>query len=244
VFFGGVRRFGLLSPGVSRRLRMLVASLAVSAAVATIAGCGGASSNGVAAKSPDEILVAARNAVSDAKSVHVAGSVANGSTLVTVNLGLAAGKGGSGRMSVRGLTFDVIVVKRVVYLKGSDSVWRHFGGNAAVQLLHGKWLRGPATGQLASFAALTNLHFLFGQLVSNHGALSKGGTSTVDGQKVVAVKDTTGGETLYVATTGKPYPIKIARTGGRGVGHLTFDRYNEPVSVSAPANSIDISKLR
>jgi hypothetical protein len=244
MFFSAALRFGLLWPGVSRRLGMLVSILAVSAAAATIAGCGGASSNGVAAKSPDGILVAARNAISGAKSVHVAGSVVNRSTPVTLNLGLAAGKGGSGRMSVSGLSFDVIVVKRVVYLKGSDSVWRHFGGNVAVQLLHGKWLSGPATGQLASFAALTDLHFLFGELVSNHGALTKGGTSTVDGQKVVAVKDTTKGETLYVATTGKPYPIKIAKTGGRGGGHLIFDRYNEPVSVSAPANSIDISKLR
>jgi len=103
-------------------------------------------------------------------------------------------------------------------------------------------VRGPATGQLASVAALADLQNLFNELLSNHGALAKGATSTVEGQKVVAVKDTRGG-TLYVATTGKPYPIEVSKPGPQG-GRVIFDRYDEAVSLSAPANSIDISKLR
>src|SRR5437588_8379961 len=103
-------------------------------------------------------------------------------------------------------------------------------------------VRGPATGQLASVAALADLQNLFNELLSNHGALAKGATSTVEGQKVVAVKDTRGG-TLYVATKGKPYPIEVSKPGPQG-GRVIFDRYDEAVSLSAPANSIDISKLR
>jgi hypothetical protein len=146
-------------------------------------------------------------------------------------------------MSENGLSFRIIVLKQVVYINGSDSFWRHFGGNAAVQLFHGKWLRAPATGQLGSVAVLTDLRGLFNKLLSTHGALAKGGTSTINGQKVVAVKDTTRGGTVYVATTGKPYPIEVLKAGALG-GHVLFDRYNEGVSLSAPANSIDISKLR
>jgi hypothetical protein len=215
-----------------------LASLAVG-----LAGCGGASSNGVAAKSPDAIVAAATNAIRGAKSVHVSGSIVNSGSPVTLDLNLASGKGGSGRMSENGLSFRIIVLKRVVYINGSDSFWRHFGGNAAAQLFHGKWLKGPASGQLGSVAVLTDLQSLFNKLLSTHGALAKGSTSTVDGQKVVAVKDTTRGGTLYVATTGKPYPIEVSKTGPQG-GHVIFDRYNEAVSLSAPANSIDISKLR
>lgn len=218
--------------------------LAVSASlVVGAAGCGGASSNGVASKSPDAIVAASTTAIRDAKSVHVFGSIANGGAPIKLDLNLARGKGGTGRMSENGLSFQLIVLNHVVYINGSDSFWRHFGGNAAAQLFHGKWLKGPATGQLASVAELTGLQTLFDKLLSHHGALAKGGTSTVNGQKVIAVKDTARGGTLYVAATGKPYPVEISKPGPQG-GRVTFDRYNESVSLSAPANSIDVSKLR
>lgn len=216
---------------------------ALASLIVGLAGCGGASSNGVAAKSPNAIVAAATNAIRGAQSVHVSGSIVNGGSPITLDLNLAAGKGGGGRMSENDLSFRIIVLKDVVYINGSDSFWRHFGGNAAAQLFHGKWLRGSATGQLGSVAELTDLQSLFNKLLSTHGSLAKGPTSTIDGQKVVAVKDTTKGGTLYVATTGKPYPIKVSKTGQQR-GHVIFDRYNESVSLSAPANSIDISKLR
>jgi hypothetical protein len=225
-------------------MRSRVAILAVlTSLAAAIAGCGGASNNGVAAKSPDAIVAAATSAIRGAKSVHVSGSIVNGGSPIALDLNLAAGKGGSGRMAENGLSFRIIVVKDVVYINASDSFWRHFGGNAAAQLFHGKWLRGPATGQFASVAALTSLETLFNKLLSNHGVLAKGSTSTVNGEKVVAVRDTTRGGTLFVATTGKPYPIEVSKPGPQG-GRVIFDRYNEAVSLSAPANSIDVSKLR
>ncbi|HEY3946654.1 MAG TPA: hypothetical protein VGL78_15605 [Solirubrobacteraceae bacterium] len=225
-------------------MRFRVAMLAVLASLAVACGgSGGASSNGVASKSPDAIVAAASTAIRDAKSVHVSGSIGSSGSPITLDLNLAAGKGGTGEMSENGLSFRIIVVKDVVYISGSDAFWRHFGGSAAAQLFHGKWLRGPATGQLASVAVLTDLQTLFNKLLASHGTLAKGPTSTVHGQKVVAVNDKTRGGTLYVATTGKPYPIEISKTGPQG-GHVIFDRYNEAVTLSAPANSIDVSKLR
>jgi hypothetical protein len=89
---------------------------------------------------------------------------------------------------------------------------------------------------------LTNLHELVSKLLSTHGTLATGSTTTVNGQKVVAVNDTTKGGTLYVATTGRPYPVEIVKTGSQG-GRMVFDRINESVSLTAPANAIDISQL-
>ncbi len=213
------------------------------AAVAGIAGCGGASNNGVAAKSPDGIVSAASNAVSGVKSVHVSGSLVSGGSPITLNLTLVSGKGGGGQMSQNGLSFRLIQVGQVVYINGSDAFWRHFGGGSAAQLFHGKWLRAPANGQFSSIASLTNVQTLFNKLLSNHGSLAKGPTSTVAGQKVVAVIDTTKGGTLYVATTGPPYPVEVSEKGSNG-GRIVFDRYNQSASLTAPANAIDISKLR
>jgi hypothetical protein len=217
--------------------------LAVCAGLLGVAGCGGSSDNGVSAKSPDQIVSAAQNAVSGVKSVHVSGTVTSNGTPITLNLQLAAGKGGGGQMSEGGLSFTIIKVNQTVYMNGSDAFWRRVGGTAAVQLFHGKWLKAPATGQFASLAALTDVQTLFSKLLSNHGTLAKGGTSTINGQKVVAVHDTTMGGTLYVATTGPAYPIEISKTGAQG-GRIVFDRYNQPVSLSAPANAIDVSKLK
>ena len=117
------------------------------------------------------------------------------------------------------------------------------GALPAAQLLSGKWLKAPASGQLSSLATLTDVQKLFSQLLSSHGKLAKGKTTTVRGQQVVAVNDTTNGGTLYVATTGKPYPIEISKTGSSG-GQLVFDHFNQPVTLTAPAGAIDISKLQ
>jgi hypothetical protein len=226
------------------RLRLVLAILAMLAALA-IAACGssGGSSNGVASKSPDQIVAAATNAVSNVSSVHVAGSVPNAGQQISLDLSLVNGKGGKGSMTENGLSFQIVALGQEVYINGSSSFWSKFGGAPAAQLLSGKWLKAPATGQLASLSTLTNGHKLFGQLLSSHGKLEKGKTSTVLGQQAIGITDSTNGGTLYVATTGKPYPIEVVKSGTDG-GHIVFDQFNQPVSLTAPANAIDISQLK
>lgn len=229
--------------GAGIRARISVLAICAAGLAGGIAGCGGSSDNGVAAKSADGIVSAASNAVSGVKSVHVAGSLLSGGSPITLNLSLVDGEGGGGQMSQNGLSFKIIDLGGTVYINGSDAFWRHIGGTAAVQLFHGRWLKAPASGQFASIASLTDVRALFNKLLSNHGTLAKGPTTTVAGQKAVAVNDTTKGGTLYVATTGPPYPVEVSMQGSQG-GRIVFDRYNQSVSLTAPANAIDISKLR
>jgi len=146
-------------------------------------------------------------------------------------------------MSQNGLGFQIVAVRPEVYINGSQSFWKTFGGSAAAQLLSGKWLKAPATGQLSSLATLTNVQKLFNQLLSSHGKLAKGKTTTIHGQQAIAVTDTTNGGTLYVATTGKAFPLEISKTGAQG-GQITFDHFNQPVTLTPPANAIDISQLK
>jgi hypothetical protein len=228
--------------GVGLRIATwLVCALLVAGAVSA---CGSSSSsNGVASKSPEAIITAADAAITGVKSVHVSGSIVSDGSRITLDLSLAAGKGGRGQMSENGLGFQMVVLDQTVYIDGSPPFWRHFGGAAAAQLFEGKWLKAPANGSFASVALLTNVHELFTQLLSSHGTLAKGATTTVDGQKVVAIKDTTKDATLYVATTGKPYPVEILKTGSGG-GRVLFDRFNQAVSLTAPANAIDLSQLQ
>ncbi len=206
-------------------------------------GGGGSSSNGIASKSPDQIVSAATTAVAQVNSVHVAGTVSSSGQKITLDLALVNGKGGKGSMTQNGLGFQIVAVGPEVYINGSKAFWQQAAGTSAAQLLTGKWLKAPATGQLASFATLTNVQKLFNQLLSSHGKLAKGKTTTIDGQQAIAISDTTNGGTLYVAASGKAYPIELSKGGSDG-GHITFDRFNQPVSLKAPANAVDISSLQ
>jgi hypothetical protein len=210
-----------------------------------ISACGGGSSsgNGVAAKAPNAIVSAALSAIDTAQSAHIAGRVVSGTSPITLNLTLVSGKGGRGRMSEDGLGFQIDVIGHEVYINGSPAFWRHFGSAAAAKVFQGKWLKAPASGEFASLAQLSNLHALLSTVLSTHGSLIKTGTSTVAGQSAIGVRDKTNGGTLYVATTGKPYPLEILKSGGQG-GRITLGDFDQPVTLTAPANAIDISKFK
>jgi hypothetical protein len=214
-------------------------------ALPVLAGCGSSSSgNGVTSKSAEQIVSEAKTAADGASSVHVSGSVNSGGTPVTLNLNLAAGKGATGQVSQNGSTFKIIIDGGTAYISGSDAFYRKLGGSAAAQLLAGRWLKvSTSTPEFASFGSLTNMRKLLDTVLVGHGSLQKGSTTTVGGQQAIEVKDTTRGGSLYVATNGKPFPLQISKTGSE-TGAITFDKWDEPVTITAPASSVNLSELK
>jgi hypothetical protein len=209
-----------------------------------LTGCGSSSpKSAIASKSPAEIVASARAAADQAASVHVSGAIVEGAPL-SLDMRLLAGKGGHGRITQNGVSFELITLGGTVYIKGSPAFYRHIGGPAAARLLQGKWLKAPAAaGEFAPVTSLTDLRKLLDTTLASHGALARGANTTVNGQKVVAVKDLAKGGVLYVAATGKPYPVEVARGGANG-GHIVFDRWNQAVTISAPLNAINLNQLR
>ena len=227
-----------------RRPALTATSLAF--VVLLLAGCGGSSSsgNGVESKSPTEILQKTKEAASKAVSVHISGAIVSGGKPITLDMELLAGKGGKGKISQEGFTIKLIQTGGSVYINGSSAFYKHVSGAAAAQLLQGKWLKAPAnSGELASLAELTDLSKLVDTALSDHGTLAKGSTATIEGQKAIGLKDTSKGGTLYVATSGKPYPLEIAKAGKES-GKVILDRWDQPVTLKAPAGAIDISELQ
>jgi hypothetical protein len=233
-------RSRLLTPA-----RTLAAGVVTAVAIALLSGCGsGSSSNGLASKSPEEVVAAAKTAASQAASVHMAGSIISESKPISLDMELVAGKGAKGHLALEGFGIDIVAVEHAFYLNGSAAFYAHIAGPAAAQLLQGKWLKAPTTsGEFASLAQLTNLSKLLDTTLASHGALSSAGTTTVGGRKAVAVTDTSKGGTLYVAATGTPYPLQIAKNGTGG-GRIAFDRWNQPVTLTVPANAINITQLQ
>ncbi len=227
--------------------RLLPASLALLALGLLLAGCGGSSSssgNGIESKSPTEILQATKEAASKASSVHIVGTIKTEGKPVSLDMELLAGKGGQGTISQEGFTIKLVQASGAVYINGSKQFYEHVANSAAAQLLQGKWLKAPAnSGELASLAELTNLSKLIDTALASHGTLAKGHKATIEGQPAIALEDTSKGGLLYVATTGTPYPLQISR-GGKENGKVTLNRWNQPVTLTAPAGAIDISTLQ
>ena len=224
--------------------------LAALVAAVVVAGCGSSSSssssasNGVAAKSPDQIIKAAVAAAESAKSMHVNGTINSDGTF-GVDLDLMTGKGATGTISQGPVKFKLVVTGGDVYFQGNRQFWLKVGhSEAAVKLFLGKWIREPAKAQqFASVAHLTSIKSLFGSIFKQSaGTFTKGSTSTVQGQPAIAVHDTKTG-TLYVATTGKPYPLKVVGSGSSS-GQISFTQFNHTFTIAAPKNSVNAAQLQ
>jgi hypothetical protein len=226
-------------PVMARAVVLLLLPLAL------LAGCGGGGtkSNGEAEKTAAEILTDTKQAATSAKSVHFHGSIDAGGSPLKVDIRIDGSKGGTGSMTIRGAHVDIIRIGDEAYMKGSQQFYVQLAGAEAAKLLKGKWLKGSATtGDLASLADLTDMDKLFAAALKPDGTVSKGKETTVDGQDVIELKSSDGGS-LYVATTGEPYPVELEQKSGDSTGAVHFDEWNEPVSVTAPKNAVDIAKL-
>jgi hypothetical protein len=229
------------------RIGALVAALL---AAIVVAACGSSGShttssagNGVASKSPEQILSAAVAAAESASSMHVSGTLHQGGTL-GLDLALVTGKGAAGTISQGAPRFKLVVVGGDFYFQGNRAFWLNAAhSQAAVQLLLGKWIRYPSAGaQFASVSHLTSITSLMNALVKAHGTLSKGATTTVAGQPAIALNDSNGGK-LYVATTGKPYPLKLVAKRSTG-GQVSFTQWGHPFTIVAPKHSINAAQLQ
>jgi hypothetical protein len=226
---------------------MRTRALAVLIVAGTVlAGCGssGAKPNGEASKSPLQVVKDAVGAASTAKGVHVSGTIVTGKQRLTIDFRIVQGRGGAGTITEQGLSFRFVRIDGKAYIKGTDAFYRQFAGAATAALLHDKWLEADATtGAFASLTGLTDIAELIQQGLASHGTLRNTGETTYRGQKAVGIDDTTKHGTLYIAATGRPYPVAIVNKGSSEPGTVTFDEWNTTVSLVAPKGAIDLSKL-
>jgi hypothetical protein len=224
-------------------LRPLRAGMLCLGLIASIAGCG-SSDNGVASKSAGEILAAARMAAGSASSVRVVADsqIARGASL-TLDASLAKDQAHA-KVSLLGMNFEVIRDGDTLYVKGNQVFAARLGAVLGVKMPANTWLKGPAKGALAQTASFTDLETELPIILSGSGPIIKGANVKTDGQPAITLKETRQLYTgiLYVATTGKPYPIQLVKHG-RETGQTTFSGWNGPVTVTSPANAIDISEL-
>jgi hypothetical protein len=233
---------------VTRATIAIVVALLLPAVVGCGSSSGGSSSaaagdNGESAKAPEQILSDVTDAVQGAQSVHMSGSVSSDSSDVGFDVTLSA-DAAKGTLTLSGNDIKLVRVGDAAYVSGSPEFYKMVGGgDAAVSLLQGRWIKVPSSdSRFASFEQFTDKGKLFSSMLKAEGTVTKAGVRTYNGQKVIVLRDSKGGGDLYIAASGKPYPVAIVSKGDKQ-GTVTFNGWDAPVDVSAPSDAIDLSQL-
>jgi hypothetical protein len=206
-----------------------------------LAGCGGSGSSGEASKSGSAILADARQAALAADSVRIVGAVHNAGHRISLDLSLTQGSGG-GTMTLDGSKVDVIRVGNMAYIRAGADFYRRFGAAAAARLPSGKWVKVPTTTQnFAQLVSLTDLYSFLTQSLNTKGKVAKGAVKTVDGQKAIELRSPHGGS-LYVATSGKPYPVEFSSRAAPA-GTVTLSDWDSANAPTAPPHALNIGAL-
>ncbi len=214
-----------------------------------LAACGGgsgagAADNGEASKPPDQILKDTVAALRGAEAVHMYGEVPTGADTLGMDLHYNRSGNLQGTITMGTVHADLVITGGHTFLRGR-SLFAKFGGDQAASVIGDHWVVVPAgTGPgseivdgLSSFTDFSKLADLFS--TPTGGAVTKGGTSTVDGKPAVSLRDSD--SVLWVSTTGKAYPVALKPSSG--TQGLHFASWDQPVDVTAPKDPLDFSAV-
>ncbi|MGW2822285.1 hypothetical protein ACWC24_14940 [Streptomyces sp. NPDC001443] len=204
-----------------------------------------------------EIADRAMKATTGASSLRMKGDIADDESDGTIRIDMALNRQGecAGTLGMGGQgKADLIKTGDIVYMKYDEAFLRaqsegesKSDTDAAVAMLAGKWTKMAAKGQDAKdIAGFCDLDQVLGGAEDGNSDAARGQTTTVDGTPAIVLHEKDGKDryTLYVATEGKPYLLRIDSTTGKEPGTLTFGDYDKPVPAQKPAgNILDLDAL-
>ncbi|WP_406476946.1 hypothetical protein [Streptomyces sp. NBC_01615] len=204
-----------------------------------------------------EIADRAVKATTGANSLRMKGDVPDDEDGGTIGIDMALNKKGecAGTMSMAGQgKADLIKTGDTVYMKYDEAFLRAQGKgqsksetDGVVELLAGKWTKMSATGSDAKdIAGFCDLGSVLADAENVNSDATRGKTTTIDGTPAIVLHEKDGKDryTLYVATEGKPYLLRVDSTSAKDPGTLTFSEYEKPVPAEKPAGKIlDLDKL-
>lgn len=189
---------------------------------------------GIEEGSADEILTKARAAAKAASSFRMAGEVREQGDTVALDLQFLRDKGVTGKVTVQGMTFEVLVVDKTAYLKADRATWEKAGAGQGAQILVGKYIKlSSNTSGFGEIMEVADPQKLLDQALTPEGTVVKTDVKEVNGVSAIGLADQDSKDgTLYVATEGEPYPIRVESATGQG--SVDFSAWNDPVELTAP----------
>ncbi|GLV76490.1 MULTISPECIES: hypothetical protein [Streptomyces] len=231
------------------RNRAVVAAMCAGLA-ATLAACGGggekdpdAGTNGVGKLPATKIEDRARKAAGSANSVRLSGNLVTKGVTYTLDMRLKA-DGGTGQVSTKDSSFELLRVGEELYLKADAGFWSHGGEGAgdsgggadtAAGKLDNKYVKVPSGDpSYQRLSGFTDMSLLLDGLLGLHGEITTGDHGQVGGVRTIRISAGKAGEggSLDVSLEGRPYPLRLRRAGGAGVIRLAD--WNKDFTLTAP----------
>lgn len=226
------------------RSRLLAAAVAVPLVAVSLTGCGDSAAQKYAKTAPATIDKDARAAVGALKSVHIAGTITDSGSTVSIDLHLDNQGNCTGSITNAGQKIQLIgVTGGHIYVKAAASFWQSAAGvPAATAAVYGtKWVTGQS---LASFGSICNLNQFAKNINASTIAADKPkvvGTGTVNGTDVVKLEviDKDKSKSILSVAVNNPHNV-IQVAGEKSKGAVTFSEFNVPVKSTAPSGSVSI----
>ncbi|MGW1549876.1 hypothetical protein [Streptomyces sp. NPDC002346] len=233
-------------PPVRTRRRTALAVVLCAGLTAALTGCGDEDpdkgTNGIGRLSAARIEKKAQAAADSADAVRLAGTLVSKGGTYKLNMRLKA-DGGTGSVTSRTSTFELLRIGDEVYLKADSGFWSHEekdkqssdSGAAAGDKLQDKYVKvpqdDPTYKQLRGF---TDMKTLLDGMLTLHGKVNKGDRGKVGSVRTIQILGGKGeGGALDVSLKGTPYPLRFARGGGGGT--ITLADWGTDFTLEAPA---------
>ncbi|MYR97920.1 MULTISPECIES: hypothetical protein [unclassified Streptomyces] len=238
------------------------ARAAAGAAAVALTVTGGAvaqADDDIASLTAEQIADRSRDALLGVSSLHLSarGSLDGSGDRMSVDLTLDREGNCAGGVDM-GEDGSVEIVKRAddVWLKPDKAFWEThvpIGGSTFDAILDGRYMKAKADDpRLLTVTETCDLD-TFRELIKDNpdaterGALTKGRETEVNGAPVIPVTRTQGEErvTVYVATEGEPYPVRITVRGADEEGSVSFSGFDRPVPARTPSadETVDVTAL-
>ncbi|MEU6121753.1 hypothetical protein [Streptomyces sp. NPDC047123] len=224
------------------------------AAATTLTACSGgedpdAGTNGVGKLTAAKIQGKAGRVAGSASAVRLSGTLVSKSHTYSLDMRLK-GDGGTGSVTSKGRTFQLLRVGEALFLKADTEFWTNDGGasgkadGAAAAKLEGKYVKipqgDPAYQQLSGF---TDKDKLLDGMLTLHGQLEKGERGTTGSLRSIKITGDAGaGGTLSVSLEGKPYPLRLERGGHAGTVRLSDWNKDFPLQQPDKEEMVDYGK--
>jgi hypothetical protein len=194
--------------------------------------------------------------MSGVSSMHLAGSVTTDGQKTTLDFSGNKAKDCTGTSSTTGVgSMDVIRTSAGTWAKPDAAAWQSMAGQvgaagsgaAVAEVFKGRWVTGGETDpDVMGATSMCDMFAGFFDGFSQSGNPTMGSASTVRGIPAIGlqVTDDSGPSTLYVATQGQPYLLRVQSDGDGS--SIDIDGFDKSLNIQAPPADqvIDFSKFQ
>jgi hypothetical protein len=182
-------------------------------------------------------------------SVRISGRIAQGKSVLLLSLVVNGDGEGGGSFTQQGNRIQLKRVGTLLYFNAPKKYWATHANASQTKSYGGKWLKVNALdSRFQSFDQFLNAGDLAAAVFQGYTKpLTDSKPTTLNGHKVVIVSDTATAKGkrssvhMYIAATGTPHVLKIVDQGPSQTTTLVFSSYGKAVSLTTPAESIDLT---